>query len=157
MTDTVPTIKIKGENGEPTIINASDYDVTKHELADEVSPLKPLDPQTAPSIFGSTVQPASWTLANGEVLQLGTVVSEAHKRSGLTVEGWNMQKQDEIEKRISDVVSEMVPVVENFKVTKKRTADGFKFVVTDSANKVVSEEFDTKKEAELQVEILEGK
>ena len=148
MSETVPTVKIKGENGEPTIINFSDYDATKHELAvDALSPLKPLDPQDAPSLFGSSIQPATWTLADGSVLQLGAVVAEAHKRSGMTVEGWNAQSQGDIEKHISDVVSEMVPVVENFKVTKKRTADGFKFVVTDSAGKVVSDEFETKAEA----------
>lgn len=158
MTDTVPTVRIKGENGEPTIINFSDYDPAKHELVfDADMPLKPLDPQDAPSLFGSSIQPASWTLGDGTVLQLGTVVAEAHKRSGMTVEQWNSQSQDDIEKRISDVVSEMVPVVENFKVTKKRTPDGFKFVVTDSAGKVVSDEFDTKAEATAHLDNLEGK
>ncbi len=160
MTDVVPTVKIKDQNGEIAVINASDYyaNPENYTLATETAPLKPLDPTSVPTIFGSTIQPSSWTLADGKVVHLNDIEADAYTRSGLTVEGWNALTQDDREKRISNVVSEVIPVVPNFKVKKKRNSKGeFKFFVVDNAGKVIGEEFESEDDARAQLDLLEGK
>lgn len=65
-------------------------------------------PAPAPEcLLGSSVQPATFTLDDGEVVPLGDVVAEAHKRTGLSVEEWNAQPADVIEQLIADVVAEL--------------------------------------------------
>ena len=159
MNDVVPTVLIKTKAG-PARINMSDYDSKKHQLADvkELPPLKPLDPATLPALIGSSIQPSSWNLLDGKVLQLGTVVAEAHKRSGMTVEQWNAQAMDVIEKAIAEVVAEMVPAAtEEFTVGKStKRGHGDKFVVLNAKGKPVGEEYETKEDAEAQAKILNG-
>ena len=158
MTDVLPTVKVLNEKGESVIINLSDYDAKVHKLAlDPLTPLKPLEPVDAPSLFGSSVQPVSWNLPDGSVLQLGDVVAEAHKRTGTTVEGWNALTQDEREKAIANVVEELVPFESAFSVKKKRTKAGFMFVVVDKHGKAVSEEFETEELAEGHIKVIEGR
>lgn len=110
MNDVVPTVKIKTANG-PVEINLSDFVPGTHELADaaDLPPLQPVaEPQVDP-LYGSSIQPATWTLDNGDVLQLGTVVAEAHARSGLSVAEWNALPQEIREEKIAEVVNEIVP------------------------------------------------
>jgi len=158
MTDVLPTVKVLNEKGEPVIINLSDYDAKVHKLAlDPLTPLKPLEPVDAPTLFGSSVQPASWNLPDGSVLQLSDVVAEAHKRSGTTVEGWNSLTQDEREKCIANIVEELVPFESGFSVKKKRTKSGFMFVVVDKNGKAASEEFETEELATDHIKVIEGR
>lgn len=160
MNDILPTIKIKTETGDIAVINASDYDAAKHVLAtDTLAPLKPLDPEVTMPIFGSATQPSQWTLPDGKVVLLSTLEIEAHARSGMTVEQWNSLTQDEREKRISDVVSEVIPVeLPEFKVGRKRAKNGgFKFFVADKAGKAVSDDFETEELAQEATDSMNGK
>lgn len=158
MSGAVPTVKIKTENGSVDI-NLTDYDRTIHELADPEE-LKPLDPSKQETLFGSSKQPSTWTLNDGSVLQLGTVVQIAHERSGLSVEDWNKQPQDTIEEKIADVVTEMVPaeIPTGFKVGKngKRGAAS-KFVIVDGQGKIFgADEYDSIEQAEAAIRVLNG-
>jgi hypothetical protein len=61
-------------------------------------------------LLGSSVQPAILVDKDGAEVQLGTIVQEAHERSGLTVEEWNklaVDKPDEQEALLQAVVDEM--------------------------------------------------
>jgi hypothetical protein len=159
MSDVLPTVKIQTENG-PVEINFTDYDPNKHKLVDakDLPPLKPLDPAKREMLFGSNIQPSTWTLGDGSTLQLGTVVAEAHKRSGHTVEGWNALPNDDREKFIADVVAEMVPTAPagGFKTGKRGRGATTKFFVVDGAGKQVGEEYSTEDEAKEQAAILNG-
>lgn len=159
MSDTVPTCTIQTKNG-PVDINLTDFDPKIHKLVDakDMPKLKPLDPAQRQSLFGSSVQPASWKLPDGKTLQLNTVVAEAHKRSGQTEESWNALPDGERERMIADVVAEMVPVVPSFTIGKNGKRGGAsKFVIHDGAGNVVGEkEYDTHKEAEAEIKILNG-
>lgn len=158
MSGAVPVVTIKTKNG-PVDINLSDFDPAIHERA-EVTDLKPLDPSKQTAIYGSSKQPESWTLADGSVLELGTVVRVAFERSGLTEAKWNKLKQDDREDKIAAVVAEMVPVqtAGGFKVGKNgKKGDAAKFVILDGSGKPFGEaEFDTQEAAEAQIAILNG-
>lgn len=158
MSGVVPTVKIKNKEGEVFVINLSDYNSEKHELViDQLLSLKPIELTQETALFGSSIQPSSWNLSDGTVLRLGEVVAEAHKRSGTTVEGWNSLTQDEREKRIALVVEELVPFESTLSVKKKRTKNGFMFVVVDKHGKSVSEEFETEESALNHIKAIEGR
>ena len=59
------------------------------------------------SLLGSSVQPATFTLEDGRIVQLGEAVAEAHLRSGLTAAEWNALPAEEIEALIAEVVEEL--------------------------------------------------
>ncbi len=59
-------------------------------------------------LLGSSVQPSIFTLQDGTEVQLGTVVQEAFKRSGLkTAKEWNTRAEPLNEKAIAAVVAEL--------------------------------------------------
>ncbi len=70
-------------------------------------------PEPEEQLIGTGAQPASWALPDGTVLQLGTVVAEAFKRSGATIKHWNAAPQEARDAEIALVVKEMVPPVAN--------------------------------------------
>lgn len=51
--------------------------------------LKPAKPTRNETLLGSSVLPAMVGIAPGKSVQLGAVVSAAHKSSGLSAEAWN--------------------------------------------------------------------
>jgi hypothetical protein len=158
MNAVLPTVKILNEKGESVIINLSDYDAKVHKLAlDVMTPLKPLEPALVKELFGSSIQPASWNLPDGSILQLADVVTEAHKRSGATVEGWNGLPQNEREKAIANVVEELVPLESGLSVKKKRIKGVFMFTVVDKNGKDVSEAFESEEDALDHIKVIEGR
>jgi len=158
MSHQVPTVKVV-RNGQVFVINMTDFDSERDELAkgDELPPLPPLDPSQKEMLFGSSKQPSTWTLPDGTVLQLGTVVAEAHKRSGMSVEEWNSQPQDAIEDRIAEIVAEMVPAPVPFKVAKRGSGTATKFFIMSSeGTQVGTDEFATEAEALAKLEELKA-
>lgn len=159
----VPTVKIRYKDGSKEIftINFEDFNQNKHEMVKEekdLSPLKPLEEEQKGSLIGSSVQPATWPLPGGKVLQLGTVVAAAHADSGLSVKDWNNLPDNEREKLIADKVAEMLP--DNppaFTVSSTGRGNAKEWHVYDSAGKVVGESYKTQKEAETQRKLLMGK
>lgn len=57
------------------------------------------------SLYGSSVQPSTFDLADGLTLQLGDVVRTAFEASGLSVDDWNTQEDAAREASIAEVVS----------------------------------------------------
>ncbi len=158
----LPTVTIKTKNG-PVEINLTDYDPEKHVLAEasDLTPLKQENTSAPAGLFGSSIQPASWTLKDGSVLQLGTVVAEAHKRSGLTVEEWNAQAVDVIEAAIAEVAEEFLEkdeeVVAAYKIGKNGKRGGAsRFVIFNQENVIVGEEYQTLEEAEEALKALQA-
>lgn len=158
-TEVLPTVKIKTKNG-PVDINLSDFNKDIHKLADasDIGPLKPLDPKEQTALYGSSIQPAGWTLPDGSTLQLGEVVAEAHKLSGKTVEAWNKLAQDKREKLIADMVAEMVPTATAaYTIGTSGRGAAAKFVVLDVNGAIVGEHYDTKEAAEAALDALTPK
>lgn len=164
MNDVVPTIKVTHKNDEKKTvytINMSDYNKGKHDLAtgDDVGPLKPLDPSQKESLYGSSIQPATWAV-DGKTVQLGTIVAQAHQESGLTSEQWNALPQDEREDKIQAVVDKVIPAPEPYTVGKKGRGAATKFFLidTNTGKPVDEEEFPTEAAAQNKItELLKAK
>ncbi|UXB33939.1 hypothetical protein K7564_09045 [Stenotrophomonas maltophilia] len=60
-----------------------------------------------PSLLGSSVQPESFELSDGNVLSLGDVVGRAHAVSGLSVEDWNALEDSAREALIAETVDKL--------------------------------------------------
>lgn len=60
------------------------------------------DQPAADVLLGSDVHPAVLTLDNGDEVQLGDVVQQAFNASGLSLEEWNAQDEDDRHARIDD-------------------------------------------------------
>lgn len=149
MSENVPTIKVV-RGGQVFTINMTDFDPKKDKMAkgEELAPLPPLDPTKMEMLFGSSTQPSTWTLPNGEVLQLGTVVAKAHEKSGMSVEEWNAIPQDDREARIAEMVDEMVPQAPAFKVAKRGRGNAAKFFILAADGKQFGDEdYATEEEA----------
>lgn len=58
-------------------------------------------------LVGSSTAPSTYLLEGGNTVQLGQVVAEAHKRSGLSVADWNALDQEERDTRIQLVVDDL--------------------------------------------------
>lgn len=58
------------------------------------------------ALLGSDRQPALFVRENGEEVQLGDVVSDAFRESGLTVQAWNEQSSEDRETAIQAIVDE---------------------------------------------------
>lgn len=65
------------------------------------------DPEHHKSLIGSSIQPAEFHLTDGTTVPLGDVVAKAHKESGLSIDAWNDQQDEEREARIKAVVDAM--------------------------------------------------
>lgn len=57
-------------------------------------------PDTTEALLGSSKLDAEYTLGDGSIIQLGTIVQAAFEDSGLTVAEWNAQTDDQREARI---------------------------------------------------------
>lgn len=160
MTDVLPTVKVKmkgDKSKEVFTINMTDFNEKKHEIvnAEELPPLKPLDPANKETLFGSSKQPDSWKLPDGSTLELSTVVSEAHNRSGLTMKQWNALPQDERESLISEIVAEMVPTPVPVKIAKRGRGTAIKyFIIGSDGNQIGQEEFATEADAQAKLDEL---
>lgn len=60
-----------------------------------------------PSLLGSSVQPESFELSDGNVLSLGDVVGRAYAVSGLSVEDWNALEDSAREALIAETVDKL--------------------------------------------------
>lgn len=164
MNDRLPTVKVKmkgSKSKETFVINMTDFDENKHEMVkggEDLPPMKPTDTKPEESLFGSTVQPSTWTLKDGSTLQLGDVVAEAHKRSGLSIEDWNKLTQDDREGRIATVVSEMVPSEpSDYKVINNgKRGNARKFRIVDANGAQIGEEFETEEAANEELAKLQA-
>lgn len=59
--------------------------------------LQPVEEQTLPALYGSSVLPAEVEVGGPNPVQLGLIVASAHERSGFTVEDWNALTDEERE------------------------------------------------------------
>lgn len=154
MSEVLPTVKVKmkGDKSKQTYtINLSDFDKNKHEMVggEELPPLKPLDPKQKESLYGSSVQPASWKLDDGSIVQLGDIVRQAFEKSGLSEAEWNALPQDDREAKIAEVVKEVIPAPAPYKVAKRGRAPAIKFFIMSTAEgkQVGEEEYATEADA----------
>lgn len=82
-------------------------------------------------LLGSSRQPSTWKLKNGEQLQLGQVVLKAFQDSALTVTQWNELPDEDREVHIEtalekfDIAEEEKPQGEGVKVQMLATINGF--------------------------------
>ena len=94
MSDTVPTVTVKGEDGEPLLINESDYDPDKYEMFDGSAPATNPDnsdadglPETKAELEklavseGIDLEKIAGTGANGNVLKDDVIAAIKAKRT----------------------------------------------------------------------------
>lgn len=65
---------------------------------------KPTEPET---LNGSNTVPALIEIAEGQALQLGTIVGVAHTLSGLAVDAWNALSEVERDERLNTVIADI--------------------------------------------------